>query len=184
MDEYIYCKDNIFSDELLDQIIRYFEHSEKKYKGTIGTNNNINEDIKKCTECIIPPDLMKIIINGIDNIVSDYINNFILSNNNLAYTHFKIKKYIKNSDYFKKHCDISSIINCSRQLAIIIYLNNVDEGGETILYKMNTDVILMKIKPKKGRILIFPTNFCFNHSGEIPLSNDKYIINGFLSYIK
>ena len=182
MEEYIYFKNNILDDILINEIITYFEKSQEKYEGIVGAKNEVNKNIKKCMECNIIPDLIKNIIKNIDPIINEYINKYIINNNNLGYTNFKIKKYEKNIDFFKKHCDISAFKNSSRHLAIIIYLNDVYEGGETVIYKNNTKEILLKYKPKKGSILLFPTNFCFYHSGEIPISNDKFIINGFLSY--
>jgi hypothetical protein len=50
-------------------------------------------------------------------------------------------------------------------------LNDVQDGGETIF--MNC-----KIKPKKGRLLIFPSTWTYIHGGNIPISNDKYILTG------
>jgi hypothetical protein len=60
---------------------------------------------------------------------------------------------------------------------MIIYLNDVNEGGETsFLYTGN------KVKPRKGGLLIFPSAFPFVHRGEVPVSNDKYIIATWLAY--
>ena len=60
---------------------------------------------------------------------------------------------------------------------MIIYLNDVDNGGETsFLYTEN------KVKPRKGGLLIFPSAFPFVHRGEVPISNDKYIIATWLAY--
>ena len=35
-----------------------------------------------------------------------------------------------------------------------------------------------KIKPKKGRLLIFPSTWTYIHGGNTPISNDKYIVTG------
>ena len=60
----------------------------------------------------------------------------------------------------------------SRVLVCMFYLNDVEEGGETAFYYQE-----LKIKPTKGTLVIFPTYFTHLHKGHIPISNDKYICN-------
>ena len=59
-----------------------------------------------------------------------------------------------------------------RTHVIMFYLNDVEEGGETELYHQK-----LKIKPKQGSMVIFPCYFTHTHKGHIPISNDKYIMN-------
>lgn len=92
-------------------------------------------------------------------------------------TQYNIQKYIKNKGYFKPHNDSSNLKTSNRFAAIIIYLNDVDRGGET--YFENWDI---KVKPEVGKILIFPTGFTYIHEGFIPVSNDKYIMTTFITY--
>jgi hypothetical protein len=57
----------------------------------------------------------------------------------------------------------------------MVYLNDVDEGGETeFLYQQ------VKIKPKRGTVVIWPGGFTHLHRGNPPLKN-KYIATGWLS---
>ena len=35
----------------------------------------------------------------------------------------------------------------------------------------------LKIKPKKGRLVIWPVGFTHTHRGNRPISNDKYLIS-------
>lgn len=59
-----------------------------------------------------------------------------------------------------------------RVLVWMIYLNDVNEGGETeFLYQG------IKINPKRGRCLIWPGSFTHVHRGNPP-SNTKYILTG------
>ena len=64
-------------------------------------------------------------------------------------------------------------------MAYILYLNDVDEGGETHIIFDKKDI---NIKPEAGKLLIFPANFCFPHEGKKPISNSKYILVGFVNY--
>jgi hypothetical protein len=60
---------------------------------------------------------------------------------------------------------------------MIVYLNDVEVGGETeFLYPK------IKVKPKKGSLVIFPSAYPFVHRGNKPISSDKYIIATWLIY--
>tara|TARA_B100000131_G_scaffold294000_1_gene309748 strand:- start:80 stop:715 length:636 start_codon:yes stop_codon:yes gene_type:complete len=59
-----------------------------------------------------------------------------------------------------------------RTLAWMVYLNDVEEGGETEwLYQQR------KIKPTKGTVCIWPGSFTHLHRGNPPMS-EKYIATG------
>ena len=59
-----------------------------------------------------------------------------------------------------------------RTLAWMVYLNDVEEGGETEwLYQQR------KIKPEKGTVVIWPGSFTHLHRGNPPMS-EKYIATG------
>jgi len=60
-----------------------------------------------------------------------------------------------------------------RIITFIWYLNNVEEGGETLFEDF-------KIKPMEGSLLFFPATWTYPHSGAMPTSNDKYIITGWI----
>jgi len=63
-----------------------------------------------------------------------------------------------------------------RVLVWTIYLNDVEEGGETeFLYKSK------RVKPEKGKIVLFPSDFLHTHRGNPPISNEKYILTGWFN---
>jgi hypothetical protein len=62
-----------------------------------------------------------------------------------------------------------------RVIAILIYLNEVAQGGETVFLNQGRAV-----KPKCGRVLFFPTAFTHVHSGRRPVSGKKYVVTNFL----
>ncbi len=64
-----------------------------------------------------------------------------------------------------------------RIFVFLLYLNNVEEGGETeFLYAG------VKTKPKKGTLVIHPAGFPYFHKGNMPISDDKHILISWLSY--
>ena len=60
----------------------------------------------------------------------------------------------------------------NRTLPWMVYLNDVEEGGETeFLYQK------IKVKPTKGTVVIWPGGYTHLHRGNPPMS-DKYIATG------
>ena len=83
---------------------------------------------------------------------------------------------------FKKSTDGESIwksdwstfdeTSASRMLSCVVFLNDVDDGGDLEFYNQK-----IKFKPKKGTIVIYPSYFTHLYKHHIPISSDKYIIN-------
>ena len=94
--------------------------------------------------------------------------------NNLKDSGFQIQKYVKNEGFYIYHNDFHVINNKFRSLTYLWYLNDVEEGGETEFLN------IIKIKPKKGTLVLFPACWTFPHRGCMPISNDKYILTGWL----
>ncbi|MDG1750118.1 MAG: 2OG-Fe(II) oxygenase [Thalassotalea sp.] len=64
-----------------------------------------------------------------------------------------------------------------RTLLILLYLNDVEEGGETDFYYQNRS-----IKPKAGSMIIAPCGFTHTHRGNIPVSSNKYVLTSWVLY--
>ena len=62
-------------------------------------------------------------------------------------------------------------------MAMVIYLKTVEEGGETSFLRQG-----LKLKPLVGDGVFFPPFWTHAHCGEIPLSEDKFIISTFVSF--
>ena len=66
--------------------------------------------------------------------------------------------------------------NEPRAFVFSIYLNDVEEGGETEFLHFSK-----RVKPKAGRIVIWPAGFPYVHRGNPPLSGDgKYILTSWM----
>lgn len=89
---------------------------------------------------------------------------------------FRIKRYVPNSnEAFDTHVDVADYESARRFLSFFWYLNDVTDGGET-------EFLDLTIKPKKGRLVVFPPLWLFPHKGIEPISNSKYIISTYLHY--
>ncbi|WP_444996479.1 2OG-Fe(II) oxygenase [Aliikangiella sp. IMCC44359] len=64
-----------------------------------------------------------------------------------------------------------------RVLLWLIYLNDVPEGGETEFYYQNT-----KLTPTQGSLILAPCTFTHTHRGNVPISNDKYVLASWVMY--
>lgn len=90
----------------------------------------------------------------------------------------KIQKTEIGEGYHVWHSEDQSLNVSNRILTFTVYLNDVEEGGETeMLYYP------IRIKPKTGRVAIFPATFTHTHRGNPPISNTKYIITGWMCLV-
>lgn len=75
------------------------------------------------------------------------------------------------------HIEQNSGLSSARVLGWSIYLNDVENGGETeFLYQR------IKLKPKAGSLLIWPAGVTHPHRGNPPYSNDKFIVTGWFEF--
>ncbi len=88
----------------------------------------------------------------------------------------KLQKSKPGQGYHVWHSEDMTRMHANRVLVFILYLNDIDEGGETeFLY------LKKRIKPEAGRLVIWPAGFTHTHRGNPPLGDtDKYIITGWV----
>mgnify|MGYP005682711673 FL=1 len=83
-----------------------------------------------------------------------------------------MQKTAPTEGYHMFHAENLNYNNNIRTMAWMVYLNDVEEGGETeFLYQK------LKVKPAKGTVLIWPGGYTHLHRGNPPMS-DKYIATG------
>jgi hypothetical protein len=88
-----------------------------------------------------------------------------------------MKRYRAGTDdNFEPHYDSHSE-KVRRYLVFLWYLNDVAEGGETEFCDLG-----MKVSAQRGRLLMFPPYWMFQHAGLPPRSNDKYIVSTYLMF--
>ena len=173
--------DNAMSPEDCKKIIELFETSKDQIQAfNTGRKEYSEIDIDKfetpwseTKEKFIS--MMKTHMNKFMKDVKIQINDFppIIDMENI-----RIKKYLPNDkDEFKIHTDIRRALSANRFLVYILYLNDVEEGGETHLPKLN-----IKVKPKEGRLLMFPPFWTHPHAGLKPIKGTKYVIMSYLHY--
>ena len=66
----------------------------------------------------------------------------------------------------------------NRHLVWMTYLNDIEEGGGTDFLHQDYTV-----KPKKGKTVIWPSDWTYTHKGQVAPNEDKYIITGWFDYL-
>ena len=92
------------------------------------------------------------------------------------FTCLKIQKTLPTEGYHVWHIEHGKgFDNEPRAFVFSIYLNNVEDGGETEFLHFSK-----RVKPKTGRIVIWPAAFPYLHRGNPPLSGEKYILTSWM----
>ena len=88
---------------------------------------------------------------------------------------FNIQKYNPGGHFKKPHFERMSAFTQHRYFAFMSYLNDVEEGGETVFPYFD-----LSIKPTKGHTLIWPADWTHMHFGDEVKKGVKYIITGWI----
>ena len=185
----VHINQNSISRELCDDIINLFSQEKNRYPGE--TTGGVNTKVKDTTDFIITDGgpkwdkINKVLEKELSNNVTEYIkkcnNNVepeynVLNSSYLTTYSMQLQKYKKNVGKYVYHqdglCDFND--RKIRRITFLWYLNDVTEGGETEFWSK------YRITPEVGKLILFPADWTFPHTGKIPISNDKYIITGWL----
>lgn len=191
---------DVFSKEECDWLMDLFDNSDychvkddpndnydKNYRDnyrTIQDSNNLSEIIYDRIKNFIQDD---IIIDDTNEDLTNlgltnyYCYNGLWKKKDLNYR-FRLCKYGEGG-HFAKHFD-SDYVHPSELYksfkTCMLYLNDNYDGGETIFYENDEEIV--KLKPKMGMILIF--NHFIEHKGEYVTNGEKYIIRSEVMYKK
>ena len=92
------------------------------------------------------------------------------------FTGLKIQKTLPTEGYHVWHIEHSNQEMYSKRAFVFsIYLNDVEEGGETEFLNFSK-----RVQPKTGRVVIWPAGFPYVHRGNPPLKGEKYILTSWM----
>ena len=204
-DMYVRVYENALSDSFCDHIIKKFEENPdfhalhpktsyetrliikgglEKLKGHVGAKYttemlfNENKEELKYEDTYVSQQLGRYLVKYFNELDLSGEAKGLIGNSDSGY---QMQKYTKNEGRYIFHHDFSVEFKRRdegnqigyRTLTFLFYLNDVEEGGETTFPEF-------KVKPKKGSLLLFPATWNYVHSANIPKSNDKYIITGWM----
>jgi prolyl 4-hydroxylase len=89
-----------------------------------------------------------------------------------------IQHYRPAGGFKMPHFERASYATTTRMLTWMTYLNDVTEGGGThFVYQNHT------FEAKKGRTLLWPSDFTHTHVGVVSETQHKYIITGWMNFV-
>tara|TARA_R110002153_G_scaffold43922_1_gene123973 strand:- start:62 stop:679 length:618 start_codon:yes stop_codon:yes gene_type:complete len=193
MDDYIVEYENACPDELCDQFIRQWvtpkENAMLKFHGgdnkieKIKTSQDLLLDDRN-QEHVAMNDRYQHMLQSVKNKYADILLEKNLDKHFYDGGPYIFRNTIRNStqsdaiiqksevgQYYNWHCDYSP----SRLLTCILYLNDMeDDAGGCTEFTCGRIV-----KPKKGKVLIFPSTIQYLHRGAIVKKGSKYIVTTF-----
>jgi hypothetical protein len=186
MTDCIFYVKRLVSTGLCQTIIENYQQDPRKHPGyTVGSRGErrSQDAVKVSSDLGITNEgIWKIVHHEVHLAVSSAVSSIAAGIPSLQVwplhtTGYKIQHYKKDDGHFRWHFDALGPGAWERQLAVIIYLNSVEIGGETCFHRQN-----LKVRPVAGDALFFPTFWTHMHCGEMPRSEDKYIISSFVCF--
>lgn len=190
--DFIGVYDGYIPDEACDQAIELFKKYQEFNKVfSRFSTEGATPDFKNDKQLFCGPDVLteqEFNINKLKALMINFdmaLRHYYTETNVKKYTaediitdYVKIQKTIPSQGYHVWHIEHNKgRENEKRILVYSIYLNTVEEGGETeFLYQSQ------RVKPVKGRIVIWPAGFPYVHRGNPPLSGEKYIVTSWINY--
>ena len=145
-------------------------------KATIGAGHKLVASARQCDILFLTSqaqenNILKTLDNFILNIFKRAMNSYQKENRVLitADEGFQILKYYEGG-FYKAHVDAGEQF-LYRKVSGILYINDDYDGGELEFTKFN-----LKIKPKKNSILLFPSNYAYEHIAHTVTKGEKMCI--------
>ena len=187
INKFIGVYDNYILPEECDKVIKLFEN-QNKFKNTLNRINFENAPIllKQDQQYFAAPynldvwwESLKPMMVNFDLAWNHYVQHTGASDAYGVPFHFtdlKIQKTLPTEGYHVWHIEHGKgFSNEPRAFVFSIYLNDVEEGGETEFLHFSK-----RVKPKTGLIIIWPAGFPYIHRGNPPLSGEKYILTSWM----
>tara|TARA_B100000780_G_C21102547_1_gene444998 strand:+ start:895 stop:1479 length:585 start_codon:yes stop_codon:yes gene_type:complete len=182
-DGFIGIFDDAFLPQYCDDLIKYFNISGSKFvNATQGLKHYNDMDELYLHDPLTVQDVPEGFIEYFyqvlwNDIFPVYLKEFSVLKNAQPLTGFglKMKKIAPGGGFHDWHYE-SIGERSPRKVVVQLYLNDIDEAGETEFLYQNK-----RISPKKGRLLLWPADWTYTHRGNPPIGKeDKYILTTWL----
>jgi len=170
-EDFIGVWDNVILDDFNNLIIKTLDESTH-----IVPRSNTSVKDTQLDIAAFNPTISNHIMCAVRSCCEQYFNWYpFLKNFTFISTTCLLQKTDPTEGYHDWHSESNNIACANRTLVWSVYFNDLDDSGETeFLYQKK------KIKPKAGRVLIFPGSFTHLHRGNPPYEA-KYIATGWLA---
>lgn len=171
-----------------DEIVRFFDTNEDLQTPGRTGDGKIREDYKASIDMTVTPNNLEderfgVLLAYFDHLkvcYQDYLEQWDFLKTFLSRVHigsFNIQKYNEGGHFAKLHSERTSLQYLHRTLVWMTYLNDVEDGGETAFPSFD-----LKIKPEKGKTIIWPADWTHAHFGSVVNKGSKYIITGWVHH--
>lgn len=197
--DFIGCFDGMVLAQDCNNIIEYFNAKEKmkqvfdrnKQEGSTPNfrqDKNLIVNVKEIADqTFVANNLNFNVIHfheGIQKALQTYLQETsILEYLGLKEVHwgvYKLQKTLPGQGFHHWHIERGGFTSqdyyLERVLVFTVYLNDIEEGGETEFLLQN-----QRVKAKQGRVCIFPAHFPYVHRGNPPINQTKYICTGWFN---
>ena len=178
--DFISVYDNSFTSDECEEYINLIEHyisngvitkEDRAYHNTDHFSLNFNNDVNY--NILSGDNLSMEFLPKIKDFVDEYLKKFsVLGQEKLLIYDTKAKKIPIGGGFHSWPYENTGLQVSARKLVIQLYLNTIEEGGETEFLYINK-----RIKAEQGRLIIFPAAFTPTHRGNPPIGKDKYIVS-------
>jgi hypothetical protein len=195
MNDFIEIYDNVFDQDWCNSVIEIYDELENCGFGWMRSDNPDDDAIYRegsnISNASMIDEISTLDFKDFGRYTSEFMTKFtqdvlplyekkysiLKSHREYGIWQNKMQKIKIGEGFHGWHCETQNRQSSNRILAYILYLNDVEDGGETeFLYQHK------RLKSKQGTISLFPAYFTHTHRGNPPLSNTKYIINGWVEY--
>jgi len=191
---FIHVRKNALSKNVCESLINLFEkRNDLHSKGTFGrkNRNEVDHDVKESIDITFHPSMLDdsdfgpvLSENVIPTLLSglvDYERYYYVGMENISDVDlalfFNMQKYEPGGGYKVFHCERAANQFFSRALAWMIYLNDVEVGGETeFFYQQHFE------RAEMGKLVIWPSDFTHVHRGIVAPDETKYILTGWYNF--
>ena len=189
---FFYRRNNFLSPELCQRFIEEFEKSPDKSPGVSNTSGKIGSSgIKKSTDLTFNPTMIEDKVWGelLGELVPKlydqsiiYANRYTKAFENLDPNQlsplFNLQRYEPGEGFYGYHCERAGLAHSERLLVWMVYLNTLDDGGETEFYYQKHFE-----EPVQGKLVIWPSDWTYLHRGIVSETETKYILTGWFDHV-
>ena len=165
---------------LCDHIIEYYHNNkEQQEPGLCGAG--IAESVKKSTDITINARNDDYPFNSykseLSKCLEQYKKTFSYIDMMWSFglsSFYNIQHYLPNEGFYKLHTERNGSLDSTikRLLVFMTYLNDVEDGGTEFPHFNKI------VKAKKGKTLIWPSDWTHAHKGQVSTTKEKMIVTG------
>jgi hypothetical protein len=177
-------------DGLCDGLVDYFEKKAGVQRPGLVGSGVVDTSLKQSLDISMTPkelgnpenEILGKYFEQLNQCFWDYLDEWVFLKTFLDTVHiglFNIQKYNDGDHFGGLHSERTGLVAAHRVLVWMTYLNDVAAGGETEFPHFG-----LKVRPTRGKTLIWPAEWTHAHRGCVVERGPKYIITGWMHFPK